>query len=234
MAEFLKRRISKAFVYRASALALVFLALVLAFPKTKPLPKYEAEKPTIYVGDVSDKMFELARLNDSEPLFLPTNLNFGAPVFELPRSGGEFANASRESPMEAMKTFEVSFSLKGSQAIPMEFFAHNRAFADFMRVDSGAMFSDANAADAQMEIFSAGEGRVVGSASADLDFDTGGQLWSPVKITLVVAEDGAISPPLIASGSGLEDLDAAIVSYLKKNIHTFRLKQGMYVITFSP
>ncbi|MBR4597577.1 MAG: hypothetical protein IKO42_04170, partial [Opitutales bacterium] len=194
-------------------------------------------KPTslcVDCGMFTDKVFELAQLNDSAPLFLPTTLNYGVPVFELPRAGGEFANQTKESPMEAMKAFEVSFSLKGGYEIPMEFFVRNHAFSHFMRADSDDFFDSSSYADARMEILSLGDGKVVLRALADIDFDAGGELWSPVEITLVVAKDGSISPPLVASVSGIEALDEAFVKYLNSNARKLHLPEGAYLITFSP
>ena len=85
-----------------------------------------------------------------------------------------------------------------------------------------------------MEILSLGDGKVVLRALADIDFDAGGELWSPVEITLVVAKDGSISPPLVASVSGIEALDEAFVKYLNSNARKLHLPEGAYLITFSP
>ena len=221
---------------RASCVAAVFIALILLFPKAEKLPEFKA-KPTSLCADcgsLHEKLFELALLNDSEPLFLPTLLNYGVPSFEPPHAGNEFANTKNESPMEAMKMFEVSFSLKGGYEIPMEFFVRNHAFSNFMREDSGDVFGGESQPDARMEILSLGEGKIVRRGLADIDFDADSELWSPVEITLIVAKDGSVSPPLVSSVSGIEELDAAVVKYLNSNARKWRLPEGAYLITFSP
>ena len=59
-----------------------------------------------------------------------------------------------------------------------------------------------------------------------------------VKMTLAVAEDGSISPPLVTSVSGIEELDLAFENYLKSNINKILLEKdengGFYEVVFSP
>lgn len=225
----------------AAWLFLPFILLLLFSPKINvSLPKPENKASAISIYDessVRENLFEITLLGDSTPLFLPTGLNFGVPKFGLPHSGSELANTKKESPMEAMKTFEVSFSLRGGYEMPTGFFLKNLSFSNFMRSDLKAADAAQNSG-AQMTVVSANTGKVVHSSHIDVGVDAGGALWSPVKMTLAVAEDGSISPPLVTSVSGIEELDLAFENYLKSNINKILLEKdengGFYEVVFSP
>ncbi len=218
-------------------LALLFAVLLWLFPEVKPLPTPQNRASVVSIyneNSVKENLFEITLLGDSSPLFLPTNLNFAPPKFELPRAGGEFINAKKESPMEAMKTFEVSFALRGGSEIPMSFFLKNQAFTSFMRVDASVASQNQNPL---MTIMLTDTGKTVYSSHIEVDFDTKGTLWSPMKMTIAVAEDGSISPPLVTSISGIEELDLAFENYVKNNIAKILAgsdKGGFYEVTFSP
>lgn len=241
MRNFLKGCFPKNRLKIAGWLSLPFALLLLFFPKIDvSLPKPENKAPMISVYDessVRENLFEITLLGDSSPLFLPTSLNFGVPEFDLPHSESELANTKKESPMEAMKTFEVSFSLRGGYEIPAAFFLKNLAFSNFMRADLKPADASLNS-DALMTIISANTGKIVHSSRIDAGVESNGALWSPVKMTIAVAEDGSISPPLVTSVSGIEELDLAFENYLKNNINKLLLEKdeegGFYEVVFSP
>lgn len=225
----------------AGWLFLPFIVLLLLFPKTDlSLPKPENKVSAISAYDensVRENLFEITLLGDSSPLFLPTSLNFGVPESDLPQSGSKLANTKKESPMEAMKTFEVSFSLRGGYEIPTGFFLKNLSFSNFMRSDLKPVDAARNSG-ALMTIVSANTGEIVHSSHIDVGVDSDGALWSPVKMTLAVAEDGSVSPPLITSVSGIEELDFAFENYLRNNLNKILWekdeKGGFYEVIFSP
>lgn len=223
----------------------VGLAGIVAFsilrPVTKPFALESLPKPNIALVDLTRNSIQSdqAMLEDSAPLFLPTQFNASIPstvteggdiinisVFdpELLGDGSSFLVGGPELPFITPTSLDISKWL-------------DKPFSTFGLGRQQPM--DVNGTSLQGKLVISLVGKADEGKSFFLElapsYDTYKTvLWSPVEFFCSVEKKTAVGWPLQTKSSGIPELDFVLASFARKKISDGGLSTGYYRITAYP
>ncbi len=120
-----------------------------------------------------------------------------------------------------------------------EMLAAARWFVGMARLDeparTGAAEPLAPAGGGRVDVFPAGESRAAASAELPPDELLGGETWRPVELSMVVSVAGPVTPPIIRTGSGNEEVDQRVRTLLAREVlPRLALRPGSYRLVVGP
>ena len=187
---------------------------------------------------------ESLRLLDPTPLFMPADRFAEVSVTSgemVDRPGGgvteNFAPALTFSDTRPAKGI-LRPEIPGTPLAAAEFSASSRWFDGLSRIDRvgepGAISSAAIRSGGRMDVYRRGE--AASFSSVELPVDSMGPAdWRPLELSVLVNAAGAVSAPLVISGSGEGELDERIRSLVKDALlPRLRLRPGAYRLVVGP
>ena len=186
---------------------------------------------------------ESLRLLDPTPLFMPADR-----FAEVSIASGEMADRPSGG---VTKNFEPALTFSGTRpakgilrpetpATPLaaaEFSASSRWFEGLARVDRAGETGAPSAirSSGRMDVYRRGEAASFSSVELPVDWAAGLADWQPVELNVLVNAAGAVSAPLVISGSGAGELDERIRSLVKDALlPRLRLRPGAYRLVVGP
>lgn len=186
----------------------------------------------------SDRVLrEQAELMDPTPLFFPTERNFGQ------RPLGE---NMRRQPGQIFGSFpaNVEFGEKGIKAYGAETAVAPERLADVIVQSSEAPFAGMGRIDAPLPALTERtnymEARKLGTEESVISqifkgFSPPRPDFAPIEFLAVVSSAGLVGEPILVSGSGWEEVDSFVSSYLVKSFKLGeRLSPGRYRVLVGP
>lgn len=180
---------------------------------------------------------EQAEFFDPTPLFIPTARNFGQgplPARVLRQPGDIFNDIPANLTFKERALANYAFGYQSEAAsVPDILEQGNEApFAGFGRVDGEWTIIPQRVAYVAIKSINTGQ-EVMGQALPGLKLP--GSEFAPVDFLALVGNSGFIGEPLMTSGSGSEEVDAAVRKYLVQNLRLGdRLAPGQYVVSVGP
>ena len=201
-----------------------------------------AKQPLLRVAkggsETGDKLLrERAEYFDPTPLFFPTALNFGQ---------GPLRESMRRQPGQVFGTFGAKF-VSDEQNPKLGVVASAAPLvrlADVVEYGNEAPFAGIGEAEAMrpslpqrdgfIEVRALRDGKIIvaqsltGILAARVDF-------SPLEFMVIVSSAGVVAEPVLMTGSGRDDIDAGMRSYLVQSFRVGeRVSPGIYRILIGP
>ncbi|HNX05331.1 MAG TPA: hypothetical protein PKI32_07495 [Opitutales bacterium] len=224
-------------------LAVVFAAVFvwwIAPVSNLPIPSRDRTDPFISLqkpGGAGDMTMDQALLFDSAPLFLPTRWSTALP-------GRKGFDSRGEDPFEL---FASEISISGSSLLPPAIpvgdshpalLPEHGAMGEFSALGRNGSAAGVPAFDtrgAAFEVRRADDGSLVlsGAAAQTLP-EAGDLLWQPAEFWVMVDQAGPVGAPLVASGTGSDNLDAALRNLIMAERAIVLLPPGYYRVVIGP
>lgn len=209
------------------------LAVVSAAQPKQPLLRVAKGGP-----ETGDKILrERAEYFDPTPLFFPTALNFGQSALR---------ESVRRQPGQVFGTFGAKFVSDEQNptlgvvvsAAPVVRLAdvveygNEAPFAGIGEVE--AMRPNLSQRDGFIEVRALRDGKII-VAQPLVGIQVARSDFSPLEFMVVVSSAGIVAEPVLMTGSGRDDIDAGMRSYLAKSFRVGeRLSPGIYRILIGP
>jgi hypothetical protein len=229
-------------IWAAAALAVAAHVVVIFLWRGEPAvpPPAAASRPRVTVVAESATgggplVKEQIELFDQQPLSMPTPWNAGATPLPaaLRRQPGEVFGLYEPRLAFAAERLEPVFTPRGGA--PQDSLAGLRVlgttangWGGLGRLDRPAPALPARDAGVEVRSFASGE-VVLQAALSELPALVREHDWAPLEYSVVVARVGLVGVPTLASGSGVEEIDAFFGSYLVRQFRLAeRLPPGFY------
>ena len=174
-----------------------------------------------------------------DPLFLPTEWNFGV-MDAVPTGIGGLSSSDAYLPAETLLK-EVSFVRLWDSEVSVV------TSSDLLAYQLGNRFSGLGIVSGPAErargpdlghyrVYSLEEEAYVGEGMLPESYDAimDATLWDPVHFAVQVGSAGFVGTPLMMNASGSEQIDQALKTFVLQADLRFQLKKGYYRIDFEP
>jgi hypothetical protein len=223
-----------AFAVAAHIAMLVFLPLEpVSREQSKPRESFVSlDQP----GKGGDMTREQAMLLDSAPLFLPTRWST-AQIGDVDKGTfkADFFNAFPQEITLSADNIRVSTLRDNSGGQPDDQLGPERIMPS-LGGDAGSvarMKLPPRGAFFEVRRVSDGQTVLSGTFPAPVP-DAVGSLWQPVEMWVRIVQTGVLGQPLLAAGSGVEDLDAALRGLVSRSESVALLPPGYYSVYVGP